>query len=394
MLPTESENCYRDPVVARYVRHLYIDTRFIEVLLKRQGSQNLRTKLKKWIVKLSKSTRNSELTSNRHETSIAASSPKNATSASRKLMSVMTKAIMGMANITECALDWRSLPLNEGTLAFFAASRRAFSSSLRKLTLRSHVAKFQDILVVTNFHGVEELVVDFEFDFHVKDDIRAAAAVATGNQMVLVKHVSPFINNLGPSLRSLTIRTWAKGSHSQFFHALGPFPNLQFLSVQVQFDKHQLQELSGLFHFLRTHTSALRDLEIRPNRLYGSWYGMESSSKEHWLRLSRQYLPEIALHANLDSLTITSLDHRLALSLINDNIASITSLWLLDRYLNVSEVAEIVRLFKHRPSQLKSLSLELATITPQLLDTLAGGLPRLASLALVIEDDNVSNVYP
>jgi hypothetical protein len=310
--------------------------------------------------------------------------------ASKKLTTITTKAIMEMVNVTEYSLDWRSLPLNEGTLSFFAATQKAFSSNLRKLELSANVAQFDDILMVTNFSGVEELVIGFLHDNQV-------ATAASENERIFVKRVAPFINSFGPSIRSLSIVSWAKGSHSKFFGALGPFSNLQFLSVEIQFGEHQIEDASGLFHFLHAHISVLRTLELCSNRLYRRWadpYGMGGSSKDQWLRLSKQYFPGIALHANLDSLTITSLDHRLALSLINGSIASLTRLGLSGRYLEVNEVAEIVGLFEHRPFQLQNLSLDIITITPHLLDTLANGLPRLASLALIIKDNNVSSICP
>jgi hypothetical protein len=106
----------------------------------------------------------------------------------------------------------------------------------------------------------------------------------------------------------------------------------------------------------------------------------------------QQHLLNFALQENLESLTIPLLDQRMSLSLVERAVATLMSLYLLHRFLDLNEVAEILDIFTvvNRTSQLTRLPLEVKTITPQLLNLLSVGLPVLLSLTSVIEDERVS----
>jgi hypothetical protein len=106
-------------------------------------------------------------------------------------------------------------------------------------------------------------------------------------------------------------------------------------------------------------------------------------------------LPPPMTFTGLESLTIP-VSHVLAASeLVRRSADTLESLCLLGNFLDEDEVKEVVSIFKdQKGSKLKSLSINIGSLTPGLMDTLATGLPAIRSLSLVLrKHDGVSPIF-
>ncbi|KAF9467581.1 hypothetical protein BDZ94DRAFT_1318558 [Collybia nuda] len=379
----------QDPAVARRVRRLHIRAWFIDFLLKREVLLKASKKKFEPIVWV-KTLLNLNIPDAvpdppiRNSPSILLEHRLGTMFSPGEIMRAMIKAISGMVNVMEYDFEWRDLPMNEDTQIFLMAARNTFATGLCKLVLSAQISKLVQLLTMTDFERLEEIEFSFEYTPLEASGGTTPKYILLAENLdrdLLAVQVASFINRLSSSLRCLTISSLAQCDHSPFFQCLTFLPALRYLAIRMAFDMGHLMNPAGFFRFLITQASTLFTLELRPDR---------PPSKNHMLAQYRQDLVEVVLRANLESLTIPSFDQQIAVSLIDKSIASLTSLSLLHRFLNVTEVAEIVNMFSTagRAHNLIRLSLEVKSMSPRLMNVLSVGLPALASLTLVIEDES------
>lgn len=363
----------------------------------------------------------------------------------KEIINSLITAVNGMTNVTVFDFEWRDLPLNKETRIFLVSARTAFASSLRKLVLRAQISKFKELLAITNFDNIDEL--DFHFDYRVGDSLLVCQGGDTldlsalqysvdgqldnpypdstvGEPMSMPQHspnthtliqdpdaqdlmdtIIPFINYRKASLRSLRISSSSSIDLSEFFIALPHFPSLRRFGVQISFDKaSNLSDPSGVLGLL--HSSALSLLHIsfaptwsdqRAVNVYGRGYALQRKRCE-WAPINEKLLAAPATLSSLESLEIPYLSSSKTIPLIRRSVDTLTSLSLMDHFLTLKEVIEVVGLFAHRPFEMQHLHIEVMRYSLELFQMLATRLPNLYSLIVVfsatleVADEPVSDI--
>lgn len=300
---------------------------------------------------------------------------------SKDILNGITAAFSLMVNVKEFVVEWRDLPLSHDAKALLTSSRTAFNSSLCKLVLHASISRLGIILTIMKFDSLQELEIQFDFD-------APEARLRKRNEAILAKTIAPFISDLGPSLRFLMISSSADADLVHFFQNLGPLPVLRSLSIRVSFEKKYLSDPAGINEILRSHAFKLLNVEIVPTRTSNSYLDVT------WPALIRTFISDTTWLANVESLTIASLNYVSTLSLLGRVANTLTKLRLVQHYMTHDEIAQLLPLFRNRTFDLKYLSIEVKVITPALISLLANGLPGLFSLTLVFEDYHVSTFVP
>ncbi|KAG6902694.1 hypothetical protein C0995_012834 [Termitomyces sp. Mi166 len=290
-----------------------------------------------------------------------------------ELMSSMINALKGMTNVTECEFQWRDMPINAQTLSFLSSARAAFNSNLSKLVLHTRVSRFDQILTFADFRQLTELELHFEYDPSTERDIGVI------NEDILIQSVAPFINRLQDTLHTLTIASVARCDHSTFLRALGPFPNLRTLTLQMQFnDTKYLRDPSSLGNLLLRHKAFLTTLAIRPN--YDEGFAKALAA---WQAVSDACTADLSYFSNLESLTFPALDLPTMMSLIRYAPAHLNTLCLFGRFLTFDELASVIGVLGSR-ADLRTLSLDIDILSSEMFSLLANTFPTLHSLTIVL----------
>ncbi|KAG6888265.1 hypothetical protein C0992_009121 [Termitomyces sp. T32_za158] len=291
-----------------------------------------------------------------------------------QLMSFMIKALKGMTNVTECEFQWRDMPVNAETLSFLSSARAAFHPNLSKLVLRSRVSRFGQILTFADFRQLTELELHFEYDPSTERDIGMI------NVDVLIQSVAPFINQLQDTLHTLTVASVARCDHSAFLRALGPLPYLRTLTLQMQFnDAQYLYSPSSLSNILLRHKTSLTTLVIRPSYEEGPAKALTA-----WQAIGDACTADLSGLDSLKSLTFPALDLSTMMSLIHHAPAPLNTLCLFGRYLMLDEIASVIGALGSL-ANLRTLSLDVQTLSSDMFSLLANALPALRSLTIVLE---------
>ncbi|KAG5721557.1 hypothetical protein E4T56_gene13081 [Termitomyces sp. T112] len=300
-----------------------------------------------------------------------------------ELMNSMIKAIKGMTNVVECEFQWRDMPVNADTLSFLSSARASFNSKLSKLILRTRVSRFGQILTFADFPHLTELELHFEYDPSTERGIDEI------NVDVLIQSVAPFISRLQGTLHTLTIASVARCDHSAFLRALGTLPNLRTLTLQMQFnDAQYLYSPSSLSNLLLRHKAFLTTLVIRPNYDEGLAKALAA-----WQAISDTCTADLNSLVNLESLTFPVTDLPTMISLIHNAPAHLHTLRLFGRYLPPEEVSSVISALGSL-TNLRTLSLDIQLLNPELFSLLAPTLPALHSLTLVLETSpNLYNTH-
>lgn len=294
-------------------------------------------------------------------------------------LQAMTDAIGYMTNLIKFTMGWKDVAITPSTtLHFLEATRKPFTSSLRKLTLRGHISCFRGLLETVQITGLEELKLHFDRD-EGKTNLTEKKATAEG---VLVTCVAPFINGCRSSLSVLSIISEAKYDLSSFFGALTYFPRLSILALHFRFDPVYLSNVSGLEDLLIKHSESLSRVEmISPRSSYCNFSADSGSSKSGAYRFQDSAVWTITPKCEL----IRGVFFRC----LSQSARPITALRLVDCCLTLEEITTLAGLLSCRLAQ---GGLQYLHIEPQdtihicdILDVLASKLPGLASLDIVYE---------
>ncbi|KAF8068678.1 hypothetical protein FPV67DRAFT_1668753 [Lyophyllum atratum] len=392
----------QDPYIAARVRSLHIRAYFIQFLFRReQVFTDMETPhvygMMKQISKFFQRSSTQPVIAGSER--IAITNGLGVLSSSKQILCAMANAIHLMKNVTEFNFEWNDLPFNQGTEALLMGSRRAFDTSLFKLVIHARTSHLERFLSLADFHVLGELELHLDPDPPSEDPHNTDEGAP--NEMILVRTVAPFINRLRSSLRALAVSSSAKGDHTPFLSALGPLPKLRALNLHVSFSQIHLSDASPIGHLLHTHKATLISVEVCPNPPPRSAHILSGVSvPPHqqprdpyvamaWAAVSRQSLTDTTWLANLESLTIPTLDHASTLAVLRHVPPTLTRLCLVDGYLKTREVEDILAMLRPRP-RLRYLSIAVITLSPGIFTALANTLPSLYSLTVVLGVNIVS----
>jgi len=174
------------------------------------------------------------------------------------LVQALIDAVSCLSNVTNFTADWWDLAPAQHLQSSLPAAWSAFGANLQTLSLGGNLESIQTLAVSsTRLCALRELRLEFTNNIFRADDM---ADMAT-----LVDVIAPFINELSPTLRDLSISSWASIDLSSFFLKMGMFPHLQQFSVRVPFNKAFSDDPSGFTLFLRNHSSTLKHVALRLN---------------------------------------------------------------------------------------------------------------------------------
>ncbi|KAG6852849.1 hypothetical protein C0991_008594 [Blastosporella zonata] len=292
---------------------------------------------------------------------------------SNELVRSMIKAVKCMTNVTEYEFQWRDMPVNPETLSLLSSTRAAFHSNLTKLVIRCRISLFNKIMSFTDFRDLTELELHFDYDPSTDKDIGYT------NEKFLLDSIAPFINHLTPTLHSFTISSAAKGDHSSFLRALGPFPVLRSLNLRISIETEYLSDPAAINDLLLRHKSYLTNVSVRPDCKDGPIKALAA-----WPAVSALCMANLSWLNNLESLSFPAPHLPTMLALIHYAPAHLTSLALFGSFLGEAEVATVIGVLGAR-SNMQALSLDVKEISPELFALLANTFPLLHSLTLVLE---------
>ncbi|KAG5652723.1 hypothetical protein H0H81_003974 [Sphagnurus paluster] len=305
----------------------------------------------------------------------------------RKAIDTLTASLVAQfSNLTTFIIvprhSERYYPL--GFSLLFTKSYATFGSTLRQLTIKVRLNGVTALLPSdpTTLASLQEFTLQL---FPDQEDY-------VFNTQILIKTVSPFIQQIASKLTKFNLLSSAHADHSSIFDALGDTPNLNIFSLGLLFHATALQDPSSLVQFLSRNADALKHVRLQPlgfetsfaiphnidpaDRCLTSWFKDNASDTRVFSNL--QTLAIMPYHSAPAASPIT------ACLLIDRSRDTLTSLFLGERYLSLVELANIVLSFTHRPAdrRLKVLHVNLVSLNPQLFDLLADKIRSLEDLSL------------
>ncbi|KAG5642235.1 hypothetical protein DXG03_003359 [Asterophora parasitica] len=364
----------KDPVVARRVRVLHVYPVFLKQVLDREpnlpGRQSLRLRLTAFATHILEQKKSSGRTKFR-----MLQLPKFRTA--EDIVHAMHDVFSGLPNVTDYHIMWCGLQtVPESPVPFLAAILRP---KLRKLSLDISLENIVKLLSPPSCTScnIEELNLVIRTD-HV---------VATSDHVqIMSDYLAPALMRLRNTLRTLTIQAWEPLDFSPLFLALGRLPWLNHLTLGIPIEAPHLGNPSGLTTFLNRQGSTLLSLSLRATQYSGPGLTPDPLSIDGWVSRA---LTDVHM-THLRSLDISSSLFPFTASLVClfQFSATITSLVLTGCYHTLADVAAILDAFRDRPrdERLETLRLGSVALTPQLLDLLAGELPNLYRLELLVRE--------
>jgi hypothetical protein len=193
---------------------------------------------------------------------------------------------------------------------------------------------------------------------------------------IMVHHLARFLNNTHRTLRSLSFETSLSTDFSPFFSALGHFPHLSELALSIPTSDPHLGDPSAMKGFLHSHRDTLTQFSLRGFCMRHTWVNMDSL----WLSACLSGMTFSSLHTlNVGTSFIPS---SVAMLCIQQSADTLTALDITGEYLCFEEVDDIIR--TAAGGRLRSLSMGVTCLCPQLVDMLAARLPGLTKLNLRI----------
>ncbi|KAF9468423.1 hypothetical protein BDZ94DRAFT_1318071 [Collybia nuda] len=300
----------------------------------------------------------------------------------RETIDALTISVVNLfPNITSFVIVTRYFPHPHSLPHFLFNSWRTFGSNLTRLTINAPLGGFEPLLPSTaELTSLQELTLRFSTDMTSGDE---ALDTHTLNHTI-----APFLRTLAPKLRRLNIMSSALGDHSGLFGALGHFPRLTALSLDIGFYPPLLVDPAGLTDFLRRNTPSLKHVRFQPHESFRS-PSILGPAYNHFSQWMAGNAEDIELLGGLQSLVISpSTDLSASANLDTAGVYvlrsrdTLTSLVLGDRCLSFADLKALVGVFAHRPanSGLKTLYVKVISLNPQLFDLLAEKLPGLDDL--------------
>lgn len=283
----------------------------------------------------------------------------------------MTTVVLGFPNVESFTIlrDDRSHPR---TLPLLLSTWGTFGSNVRHLAIESCSADFKALL-----HSVSSMVSLEVLTLYLGGSA-AQLAVDTNTQIEaalnFLREVSPKLRGLHINFLSLEHGAW------QLFRSLGRMPNLATFSLYIGgFFPSVFLTSSILMKFLNQNAETLRHVRLPPHKCSHARDSADSDqpSAEELLLSNLQTLEILRQISELKSESLKT-----ARTYIQRSKDTLTSFYLKGHFLSLKELGNLIQPFSDRPadSGLKTLQLEVTSLSPQFFDVLAEklvGLDRL-----------------
>lgn len=297
----------------------------------------------------------------------------------QKDINCIADAVVGLKNLTEYSLDWDPHRPYHPELfqAFLCPVLSHTGSKLVKLSL-TVPPEMLSSLAPTALPHLEYLEVSVCTLEMPRRDID-----------VIIDSFTVFVNNLYPSLRSLSLSSRVP-SHfvdfTRFFTHLGTFPHLHTFRLSMPFDGSHLSIPSSLVVFLNKHHKTLQNLQLSTSRCSPTDTPLDPSLK-YWIPniLSSFVNPFPCLRGLQLALRPLKADLTPIANFLGQCAPTLNSLTFTDRQLTFEEVAMIVDALADptgEARELRQLHLQVLYFSPALLNLLAAKLPRLVLLEI------------
>jgi hypothetical protein len=176
--------------------------------------------------------------------------------------------------------------------------------------------------------------------------------------------------------------------HWPAFLFTGTYTDLRQLKLQVDFDVCGLSDSRGLTRILEEHSRHLKSVRLRPIslRLWIAERDLGEQAFGNWMTCN---MSNPVVLRDLESLNLrtpcTSSDFDLMTVYLERSAETLTKLTLAESYLRFEQIETVVKIFSPR-GILKILTIEVMTMSPQLIDLLATELPNLHVLKLEVQN--------
>ncbi|KAF5347821.1 hypothetical protein D9756_010230 [Leucocoprinus leucothites] len=232
-------------------------------------------------------------------------------------------------------------------------------------------------------------------ELHIRITLEKHGAFRGNAIRIFTNTLIPFINQLAPQLISFSLTSLCNLNLDPLFQGMEPTPLLRQLALCLAFQSTEIWSPLALQTFLKDH-STIRQLDLR----YGECCAALFPHMHNWSSHDRVLIGEAFEGSNaftfpqLETLTLGlqfKLSNNSDLGAYASRFSgSVHSLTLLGRSLNVNQMRTVLIPFQ---KTLKSLSMFLRTLTPEVLCLLATLLPSLQDLTLHIQKFASSRPY-
>jgi hypothetical protein len=288
----------------------------------------------------------------------------------------MTDAVQRLHNVTNFSVECLDTPNPKDMVPLFIAAWDTFGPRLETLTLA--IDNLRTIFTTSFFSKcLKELKIEFTPGEYPEDDDTLAAVL------------TPFINKHAASLQTLSFASSDNlRDLGPLFRSLGRYPMLRKLDISVDFHKCGLSDPRGLTRLLVEHNDTLRSVILRPTLSRGNHWEIAEASLVEWMSenaSNKRFLSDVQ---SLDLRMPMAPSHlNMTVSYIHRSAATLTSLSLLDHSLRYEQIEAVVKVLSS-VGRLKTLTLQVLTLSPQLVDLMAKKLPFLEVLNLVVLNIN------
>lgn len=253
-----------------------------------------------------------------------------------------------------------------------------WGGNLRSLTLDVAMFNlFEALRVPPDLKVLEEL--------HIRITLEKHGAFRGNASRILDSTLVPFINNLAARLTAFSFTSLCNLNLDPLFLGMGPTPLLRRLSLCLGFQVSDMWGPNALQTFLRNHNT-IQHLSLRYADCCSTLF------RHNWTVHDSVLIGDAFTGANastlphLNSVTLglrfKLSDNSLLESYVSRFSGAASSLTLLDRNLPLTQIKAVLTPFKRT---LKSLTMFIQVLTPEVLCFLAGVLPVLQVLTLHVQ---------
>ncbi|KAK7472231.1 hypothetical protein VKT23_000352 [Stygiomarasmius scandens] len=319
---------------------------------------------------------------------------------STSIVSSLFSLFRNLSNLREYHLQWNDLPLISKLSLDFLILPFISSDNLRTLSLEMSLEKFQALFAsLSECMPLCELALE-DLTITLRHGGDGPANNVTDGAL-LASTLAPFIiqSQSNGTLRSFTFQSTHAQDSSHLFRALSlsdvqdqpAMSNLQSLTLSIPTPSPQLGNPSALASFISAHSETLTDLTLRGQWEHYFALGLPGPSDMSFSPYIETCFSQVAL-PNLTSLTIATTSYSLTTSVrvVSRFVNSLKELDLTGRYTTFDDVEELVRVFSLSSAEqarpLEVLQIGPVTLSPELVDLLAEGFPKLKELNMKIRD--------
>jgi hypothetical protein len=285
-------------------------------------------------------------------------------------------AAQGLTKVEEAHIQWYNVNGREDfpDETLFDAIQPVFGSSLRTLVLDMPLTIFTK---ARTFFGELGHIQELDLTLYIN---RAGADPKLSHEEAFANVLLPFINGLSSTLRILSITIHHHSDLSPFFRGLGHFPRLTRLSLTLPLDIYHIPDPSGFNQLLSNHPD-LQELGIQHQSCCRHYDLPHNSVGIDWVQRCFQGISFTGLRRL--SLGLTSTIHLTFVNSMRTLAQTLTTITLTEPCLHYRGLAIVLTALA--TPRLRTLSLFIHVLSPQLLVLLAEKCPNLERLDLSIE---------